>query len=473
VRIWPWALAALAPMVACSGKKPGPPPAANNEQKPEAVEPSAPAEPEFPDSTRSLELVRTVGVRLEPADDAKRVGTVAIDTRVAWTRTQRGKGCDKPWVEILPHGWVCGDYLEPSKKPPYGQEVPHLDRGEVVPGVYGKVTGSGAVTYVLEKPDKRKKKGHDKDKDSKDPKLVEDKPVIGSLNVRRYDEVDFDGKTYWRINQKENEFVLKAAVTRHVPSLYGGTRMSDDTGLALPIAFVEPRYGGPTAYTYVKPTGGMNREISARTPVSILETASDKDGKPTAYRIGEDEWMVPGDLRVFHPLPAPKTLQPNERWIDVDLDAQILVAYEGDLPVYATLVSTGGKETPTETGTYRIWMKESEADMKGLNGEDPYSVATVPWTQYFYPERDLALHTAYWHDQFGTQRSHGCVNLAPRDARWLYFWSDPQVPAGWTMSAGVFEEPGSVVRIRSAADPDPEWKGYGKKVFEARQATAS
>ena len=73
-----------------------------------------------------------------------------------------------------------------------------------------------------------------------------------------------------------------------------------------------------------------------------------------------------------------------------------------------------------------MWLKESEADMKGLNGEDPYSVATVPWTQFFYPDDDLALHTAYWHDQFGKPRSRGCVNLAPRDARWLYYWSDPQ-----------------------------------------------
>jgi hypothetical protein len=96
----------------------------------------------------------------------------------------------------------------------------------------------------------------------------------------------------------------------------------------------------------------------------------------------------------------------------------------------------------------------------------------VPWTQFFYSEEDLALHTAYWHDNFGQQRSHGCVNLAPRDARWLYYWSDPQVPPGWTSSTGVVESPGSVVRVRSAAVPEPEWKGYAKKVVEARQATA-
>jgi hypothetical protein len=142
------------------------------------------------------------------------------------------------------------------------------------------------------------------------------------------------------------------------------------------------------------------------------------------------------------------------------------------LPVYATMVSSGAKDTPTETGVYRIWIKESEADMKGLNGEDPYSVATVPWTQFFSPEKGLALHTAYWHDRFGNQRSHGCVNLAPRDARWLYFWSDPQVPPGWTMAAGVVEAPGSVVRVRSKDEPDPEVKGYAKKVLESRQQNA-
>src|SRR4029077_15506633 len=87
-------------------------------------------------------------------------------------------------------------------------------------------------------------------------------------------------------------------------------------------------------------------------------------------------------------------------------------------------------------------------------------------------EKGLALHAAYWHDGFGHARSHGCVNLAPRDARWLYFWSDPQVPPGWTMTAGVVESPGSIVRIRSAADPSPEVKGYAKKVLEARQANA-
>jgi L,D-transpeptidase catalytic domain len=441
------------------------------------------APPAFPEGTRSLELVRTVGVRLEPADDAKRIGTVAIDTRVGWATTRRGKGCEKPWVQIQPRGWICGDYVKASTKPAFGQEVPQLDRGEIVPGIYGKVTAPSQVTWSLatkkpekKKPAKKKKpKGPVTSPDADDeaiepPKpahMVEDAPIVGSLNVRQYDELTVDGKTYWKIAQKDNQYVLAAAISKHVPSKFAGDRLGDDTGIATPIAFVWPRGGMQTAWVTAKSTGaGAVRQVAVRSLVSVLEIAEDPKHKPTAFRIGENEWIAAADVRLFQPTAPPPSLGKKERWIDVDLDAQILVAFEGDVAVYATMVSSGGKETPTETGVYRMWLKESEADMKGLNGEDPYSVATVPWTQFFSPEKGLALHTAYWHDGFGHQRSHGCVNLAPRDARWLYYWSDPQVPPGWTMAAGVVEAPGSIVRIRSAADPTPEIKGYAKKVAE-------
>ena len=483
--------------VGCGGPTDSPPPApgpaAPEPVPPQVAHPVAP--PAFAEGTRSLELVRTVGVRLEPADDAKRIGTVAIDTRVGWNQTQRGKGCDKPWVQIQPRGWICGDFVKASIKPPFGQEVPQLDRGEIVPGIYGKVTVPSSVTYTLEKPEKKKKPDKKAKKDPKKkgpvtspteiddpvaagpkaPHMIEDAPIVGSLNVRQYDELTVDGRTYWKIAQKDNQYVLASAISKHQPSKYIGDRLGDDTGLAVPIAFVYPRGGMLQAWTTQKPSGaGAVRQLSARTLVPVLETSADPKGKPLAYRVSEQEWMQAGDVRVYTPTARPPSLgnpavATKERWIDVDLDTQILVAFEGDQAVYATMVSSGGKETPTETGVYRMWLKESEADMKGLNGEDPYSVATVPWTQFFSPEKGLALHTAYWHDQFGTQRSHGCVNLAPRDARWLYYWSDPQVPPGWTMAAGVVEAPGSIVRIRSAADPTPELKGYARKVAELQQ----
>ena len=488
--------AVVVAVLGCKGKadapaqKPLPPqaPVVPAEQEPPAVA----TQPAFPDTTRSLELTRTSAVRLEPGDGEKRIGTIAIDTRVAWTRTAKGKGCDKPWIEVVPRGWICGDHVRPSDKPPYGQEVPLLARGEIVPGTYGKVTAPSSSTYKLEKPeppkpkkkhDKKKKRDNkDKDKDDDDPppavaitapRMVEDKPLVGSINVRDYEDVTMAGKTYWKIAQKDNQYVLKSAISQHRPSTYGGARLGDDTGYGVPFAFVWPRAGYQQAWTFAKSTGaGVMRQLAARIGVPIVETLADKTGKPTAYRIGDAEWMMASDVRVFTPAPPPLMLQNGERWIDVDVETEILVAYEGDVPVYSTMVSTGAKDTPTETGIYRMWVKESEADMKGLNGEDPYSVATVPWTQFFSPEKGLALHTAYWHDQFGIRRSHGCVNLAPRDARWLYFWSDPQVPPGWTMAAGVVEAPGSIVRVRSKDDPAPPERGYAKKVLESRQANA-
>lgn len=476
------AIATLA-FVACGGRgndeKPVDPPRRPTPPAPAPEQPVQVETPDFPEGTRSLEMTRTVGVRLEPGDDAKRIGTIAVDTRVAWTRVADGRGCQKPWVEIKPRGWVCSDYMKPSTKAPFGREVPMLDRGEIVPGVYGKVTAPNTVTYVVEKPDKKKKPKGPITKPSEletktEPKLIEGKPLVGSVNVRQYEEITFGGRLYWRIAQKDAEYVPRQAITPHKPSLWGGSRLGDDTGLSLPIAFVWPRvYGWQQANTMYKSNGGgVMRQLPARTPIAILETATDKNGKPTAYRIGESEWIWAADVRLFTPLAAPKHLAPNERWIDVDLDNQILVAYEGELPVYTTMISSGAKDAPTETGVYRMWLKESEADMKGLNGEDPYSVATVPWTQFYSPERGLALHTAYWHDQFGVKRSRGCLNMSPRDARWLYFWSEPQVPPGWTMTVGIPEAPGSLVRVRSKDDPDPPVRGYAKQVLELRQQGA-
>ncbi len=553
-----WVLAAA--VVGCSGKTEQTPPVPSPSPSPSSIgeaipEPPPVVPPDFPEGTRSLELRRTIGVRIEPGEAAKRIGTIAIDTRVAWVRTARYKGCERPWIEIRPRGWICGDFVEPSKKPPYGQEVPKLERGELVPGIYGKVTAPASVTYALEKPEKPKKpkkkaatpvrkadkrdlrakpgtagdKIDKRDKGDKTaqadkaargtrpaaddatgkparaearqdlrpadrkraaaevpeaedevpagpaapPRMIEGRPLVGSINVRQYDEVTVGGRQYWKIDRKANEYVLKQAISQHRPSLFSGARLADDTGWSLPVAFVWPRFGARLVWTTTTAQGvGVIRQVLARTPLPILETALDKAGKPRAYRIGAAEWIAAAEVRLFQPAPPPPMLEPGERWIDVDVDDQILVAYEGDLPVYATLISSGSTATPTETGVYRMWLKESEADMNGLSGEDPYSVATVPWTQFFSPEKGLALHTAYWHDQFGTRRSHGCVNLAPRDARWLYFWSEPQVPPGWTMAAGLVEAPGSIVRVRSKDDPAPEARGYAKKVLELRQQNA-
>ncbi|MGD2078979.1 MAG: L,D-transpeptidase, partial [Chloroflexota bacterium] len=117
----------------------------------------------------------------------------------------------------------------------------------------------------------------------------------------------------------------------------------------------------------------------------------------------------------------PDGITPNERWIDVDVTQQKLVAYQGFLPVFETLVSTGTARHPTVTGQFRIWLRFQSQDMNGYRLGYDYYLRNVPYVQYFY--QDYALHGTFWHSNFGTPMSHGCVNLATPDAEWLYNWA--------------------------------------------------
>jgi lipoprotein-anchoring transpeptidase ErfK/SrfK len=118
----------------------------------------------------------------------------------------------------------------------------------------------------------------------------------------------------------------------------------------------------------------------------------------------------------------PVGLLPNERWIDVSLSTQSLVAYEGDTPVFETLVSSGLANHPTVTGQFRIWLRFPAQTMDGTRLGYDYYLEDVPYVQYFF--EDYALHGTYWHSNFGRPMSHGCVNLSTPDAEWLYNFAD-------------------------------------------------
>lgn len=110
------------------------------------------------------------------------------------------------------------------------------------------------------------------------------------------------------------------------------------------------------------------------------------------------------------------------RWIDVNLSTQTLTAYEGSVPVFTALVSTGLPATPTVTGHFKIYSKYTAIDMAGPG----YYLPAVPWTMFFY--RGYALHGAYWHNNFGRPMSHGCVNLSVPDAKWLFEFASVGTP---------------------------------------------
>jgi L,D-transpeptidase catalytic domain len=145
-----------------------------------------------------------------------------------------------------------------------------------------------------------------------------------------------------------------------------------------------------------------------------------------------------------------KWAQNGERWLDVSIANQTLVAYEGSTPVYATLVSTGeaGLDDPETTkstvlGEFRIFSKHVTTTMSSEVVGEEFQLKDIPYVQYF--QEGYALHAAYWHDDFGIPRSHGCINLAPEDAKWLFEWTEPHVPSAWHGARSVDE--GSVVDV--------------------------
>ena len=105
------------------------------------------------------------------------------------------------------------------------------------------------------------------------------------------------------------------------------------------------------------------------------------------------------------------------RWIDVDLSAQRVRVYQGNTAVRSMIVSTGIARYPTPTGRFRIYAKYPSVTMSGPG----YYLPGVPHTMFFYG--GYALHGTYWHNNFGTPMSHGCINLTKADAAWLYSWA--------------------------------------------------
>jgi lipoprotein-anchoring transpeptidase ErfK/SrfK len=114
--------------------------------------------------------------------------------------------------------------------------------------------------------------------------------------------------------------------------------------------------------------------------------------------------------------------QSDQRWIQVNLTKQRLIAWKGRTPVYAIAISSGKKSTPTRTGIFKIQSKFKTTRMRGKN----YDVPNVPYVMFY--QGSYGIHGAYWHRRFGTPVSHGCVNLAPNHAKWLFNWASIGTP---------------------------------------------
>lgn len=380
--------------------------------------------PEYGPKVQSLRVLRSIVVRAMPSATAAPLGTVAQDTRVLWTRAARGPGCQHLWIEIAPRGWVCDAYLQPNVRGPRALELPRLQDDSVVPGTYGKIRERARVFRSA----------------SDARRGVRGRGTADATMVRFAREIAIGWKRFWKT--ATGELVDTRKIVPRKPSLFSGVQLRDPRSPLLPFAFV---HSAKPVMVWEEPEEFI--EVGTLRPRAVVPVmGTSEDG--TMVRLAHERWIEADKLRIARMMPPPPEVRADEKWIDIDLAEQVLVAYEGARPVFATLVSTG-KHNATPTGTFRIWIKFAERQMSGEVNGHSYLVEDVPWTMFF--QGDFALHAAYWHDHFGNPASSGCVNLAPRDARFLYQWTGPEVPRGWTMANATSDSPGTLVRIRNGS----------------------
>lgn len=328
-------------------------------------------------------------------------------------------GCAGGWAKLDDGGVVCnGEGVEILKSvvPPKRTTIA-ADVSSPLPYRYAKVTAEGAPQF------------------SRLPSSAEAAKVQRGDRVTSVDVTPTDGIKFIAIDRPyiagkdvyvrtvAGEYIPQAAVEPiEVPRTYGQPLEK----ASLPLAFVVH----DDAPVFALEGDELQRVgVAKRTARFASSPEQSIDGRD--YVATSEGLLVARDhVRLVEHTAPPSDVPTGARWIHVDLDEQTLTAYEGDRPVYATLVATGIKGYDTPDGAWRIRRKYVSRRMQGPDPDKGrYDIEEVPWAMYYHA--GFALHGAYWHDEFGKVRSHGCTNLPPVDARWLFHWTTPEVPEGW------------------------------------------
>jgi hypothetical protein len=188
----------------------------------------------------------------------------------------------------------------------------------------------------------------------------------------------------------------------------------------------------------------------------VFAIEQDKEGKYW-YQLHDDKkgfmyYVLANHLRIIPPedvAPLSPNVPPEEKRLEIRLKDQVVVAYEADRPVFMTRAATGAHfsdgDYRTGTGSFLTNRKRPSRHMAA--GEPGigtgFDLPGVPWVSYL-TKSGVSLHGTYWHNDFGRPRSHGCINLSSKAARWVYRWTHPVVPYGMELVEG---ETGTEVKI--------------------------
>lgn len=169
----------------------------------------------------------------------------------------------------------------------------------------------------------------------------------------------------------------------------------------------------------------------------IKKVVVTREEKSVWYEIYDNvlkkSFYVPSYNMRFIPTEELSPLSPDipdaDKFIHVDLASQMVTAFEGNTMVFSARCSSGQQGTDTPKGDFSTYHKGPSIHMtnQGDAVNNIYNLAGVPWCSFF-TGAGHAFHGAYWHNDYGRPRSHGCVNLSSADAKWIYRWSRPVVP---------------------------------------------
>lgn len=179
------------------------------------------------------------------------------------------------------------------------------------------------------------------------------------------------------------------------------------------------------------------------------------------YRVREDKWDLVYYVQAAHLRVIPdEELQPSKqdvpdgaKRIEINLEKQMVIAYEWERPVFMSRIASGAKFSngtfSTPAGTHMTFHKRPSRHMAAGNlAANGYDLPGVPWVSYF-TERGVAFHGTYWHNDYGRPRSHGCVNMSSQAAKWVYLWTNPPVPPG---EERLYEKSGTRVDVFAPAE---------------------
>jgi hypothetical protein len=406
----------------------------------------------------------------EPSSRARVVGYMRRGATFRAKGPVRGPGCSAGWHAIPGDGYVCrGNGFQIGDEPQSFEPSPVAPALEdALPYAYGKTVRDDVPQFwALPTPEQRASSNRvmatlrAEDERLAALAAAADAEVVGNAVATPTDALP----DYLRMRMLKGFYVsLDRSEDGDAGSFFrtvrGGYVDRDEIVMATPPAMRGVVLGGgwrlPMGFVFrsgvrrlhLDPTSNAivdDGTIDRHTPFVV--TQDDLWRRDKRYVVTDEGVLIrEPSVRLAARMARPAQVRATDRWIHVTLSTQVLVAYEGDEPVFATLVSTGKEGHASPTGLFQIQSKHVSTTMDDAASPDgAYSIEDVPWTMYF--DRNFALHGAFWHNAFGQVRSHGCVNLAPADARWLFSWSTPTLPASWH---GVFadrQRPGTWVLI--------------------------